>query len=120
MPAYQKSISSSGTSEIIPINLKRFKFGVGLLVTFSSGASGTVSVEVTGDAVNSGPGGAIVGNTTGAASSIGPTHWNQHDVLKDLTESANSSLAYPCTAVRLNAVNIEDGTVTLAVVEAES
>ena len=118
MPAYQVSRASSGASSMIPINLRRFKNGVGLLVTFGTGATGTVNVEVTGDPINAGSGGAPVGNTTGA--SLGPTNWNQHDVLQDLTGSANSSLAYPCTAVRLNIVNVTGGTIYLSVVEAES
>lgn len=103
MPAFVVTVSATGGSTPIPIDLRRFKSGVGLLVTFNSGASGTVSVECCGDPIQT-----------------GLVHWNPHDVLASLTASRNSSLAYPCTAVRLNPASLSGGTVTLAVVEGES
>lgn len=104
--------STSGASIPIPIDLRKFKFGVGLVLTFGTGATGTANVEVTGDPLTQGDGSQVV-------SSSGPTNWNLHDVLQTKTASANSSLAYPCSAVRLNVVNVAGGTITLSVVQAE-
>jgi hypothetical protein len=70
--------------------------GVGLLVTFSSGASATASVEVSGDG----------------------THWNPHDTLHAITASANGNLQYPVLWVRLNVTGLVSGTVTLSVIQA--
>jgi hypothetical protein len=71
--------------------------GVGLLVTFSSGASATASVEVSGDGVN---------------------FWNPHDTLVGITASANGNLAYPVLYVRLHLTAYASGTVTLQVIQA--
>lgn len=103
------SATPTGNSAPIPINLRNFKAGVGLLVTFSSNASGGCTVQVTGDQLgNKGP----VLNT-----------WNNHDILQNLTASQNSSLAYPCSAVRLvvtslSSTNGSPATITLSVVQA--
>lgn len=116
MAAYQITATAAGATAFIPINLRRFKFGVGLLLNFGTGASGTANVEVTGQALNQGSGSAQGGSPVGT---VGPTVWNLHDVLQGLTASKNSSLAYPVTGIRLNMVNLTGGTVTLMVVEAE-
>lgn len=98
------TLSATGVSAWIPINLNAFNYGVGLLVTLQ-GASGSFGVDVTGDKLVNIP-------------AQQPTHVNQHDVLKNLTASTNSSLAYPCSAVRLNVTALAAGaTVTLAVVQ---
>lgn len=117
MPAYQVSASSSGPTKFIPINLKRFKYGVGLIVTIPAGVTANVNVEVTGDPLSAGTGSQIAGNTVGV--SVGAFNWNLHDVLKAITVSTNSSLAYPVTAIRLNPISVSGGTVTLSVIEAE-
>lgn len=105
MAAYAVSRTVAGPTTPIVIDLKAFKFGVGLLVTctFGSGGSGSYNVEVTGDILEN-----------------GLVNWNLHDVLKGLSASANSSLAYPCTAVRLNVINVVNGTINLAVVQPHS
>jgi hypothetical protein len=96
------------------MNLKRFKYGVGLLVTFDPGVTGTVNVEVSGDSLSN----QVAGSASGA-----PENWNLHDILQGLTASKNSSLAYPVTAIRLNpsslTVTIPGNGVTLQVIEAE-
>src|SRR3990167_361110 len=95
------TVTAAGASSAIPIDLKYFKYGIGLVVTIPAGSSATYDVEVTGDD----PKGAL-------------TNWNPHDILKNKTASANSNLAYPVTAVRLNPDAIT-GSLTLAVVTAE-
>lgn len=105
MASFTVSRTVAGATTPIVIDLKAFKFGVGLLVTtaFGSGGSGSYNVEVTGD-----------------DPTIGFTNWNLHDVLKALSASANSSLAYPVTGIRLNVINVTNGTITLNVVQAHS
>jgi hypothetical protein len=117
MPAYQVSTSVAGPTTPIRINLRRFKYGVGLLVTVPSGVTALVNVEVTGDPVDRTGGSSLVG--AGPYPDTGPRNWNLHDVLNQLTASKNSSLAYPITAIRLNPANVSGGTVTLSVVEAD-
>jgi len=70
--------------------------GVGLLVTFSSGASATATVEISGDGVN----------------------WNAHDTLTGITTSHNGNLQYPVLWVRLHVTVWASGTVTLQVIQA--
>ncbi len=107
MPAYSVTVGSATTSQAIPMNLKRYKQGVGLIVTLSSGANLTVAVQVTGDDVQKSTYVASTGN------------WNDHDTLKALTANANGNLSFPVTAVRLNVTPWVSGTVTLSVVQAE-
>jgi hypothetical protein len=66
----------------------------GLLVTLWTG-SATMWVDVSGDG----------------------THWNPHDVLQNLTASANSNLAVPVPWVRLR-ISAGTGTAVLNVVQA--
>lgn len=107
MPASSVTVSSATTSQAVPINLKRYKQGVGLIVTLSSGANLTVSVQVTGD------------NIFAAGYTPATGNWNEHDVLTALTASMNGNLAFPVTAVRLNVTPWVGGSVTLAVVQSE-
>lgn len=102
-----QTLTAVGSTPWIPINLNAFNNGVGLLVTLQGG-TGTFGCDVTGDKLVNIP--AQV-----------PTHINAHDVLTNLTASKNSSLAYPCTAIRLTATALSAGaTVTLAVVQTVS
>ncbi len=96
------SVTDTNASTIIPIKLRSFNYGVGLLVTFDAGTTGNVDVQVTGDELNL----------------AAPTHWNKHDVLFNLSASKNSNLAYPVSAVRLKASSISGGAITLQVVQA--
>ena len=98
------TLTGVGVSAWIPINLNAFNYGVGLLVTLQGG-TGAFGCDVTGDKLVGIP-------------SVPPTHINQHDVLTGLTASKNSSLAYPCSAIRLNVTALQAGaSVTLAVVQ---
>lgn len=113
MPAFQISATATGASGVIPIDLPLFKNGVGLLVTFPTGVTGNVDLQVTG-AKPTAPGGLSAA-----------TNWNQHEVLYDLTESMNGNLAYPVTGVRLFVNSIAGnvgvlGGIVLCVVQAES
>ena len=45
-------LTAAGFSSVIPINLRRFQFGVGLLVTLQGATTGTYTVQVTGDDVS--------------------------------------------------------------------
>lgn len=103
-------VTAAGASVAIPINLRTFKYGVGILVTIPSGSSATYDVEVTGDEINGTS--ALLQNL-----SAGLVNWNKHDVLQGKSASANSNLAYPVTAVRLKVASVT-GYVVLSVVQA--
>jgi hypothetical protein len=105
MPAYTVTVSSQTDSPPVPINLKRYKQGCGLIVTITGTL--TASIQVTGDNV--------FGNTYVASSG----NWNNHDTLVTLTASANGNLAFPVTAVRIHCSAYTSGSVTLSVVQAE-
>ena len=79
----------------IRVDLSRFRNGVGLLVTIDQGATATYTVQVSGDGV----------------------HWNSHDVLFNKSASANDSIAYPVTAVRLTVTSYTSGSVTLGIAQ---
>lgn len=76
--------------------------GVGLLLNFSSGASATVTVQLTGDNPV---------NTTGGGI------WNNHDTLVNETASANGNIQFAVTGVRLNVTAYSSGTITLTVIQ---
>ena len=96
-----RTVTATGGSQPIPIDLRLFRGGVGIIVTIPDGSSGTYDVEVTGDPLD-----AV------------PSHWNKHDVLQSKSASANSNLAYPVTAIRLNPSSIV-GSIVMAVVQVE-
>lgn len=77
------------------INLNQFHFGVGLLCTLTMGNASAINygAQVSGDNP--------VQMSNGQINTAPFTHWNAHDVLTNLTVSANDSLRYPCTAMRL-------------------
>ena len=101
MPTVVKAITATGGSDPVRINLTTFRRGVGLLVNVPDTSSATYDVEVTGDD----PGGAL-------------SVWNKHDILQGQTESANSNLAFPVTAVRINPSSIT-GTIYCSVIQVE-
>lgn len=105
-------LTAVGTGGVIPINLRRFQFGVGLLVTLQPNSTATYTVQVTGDDVSQFFNPAV---PIGLANSL---NWNSHDTLVGKIASANGNLAYPCTAVRL-LVSALVGTIAFAVVQAE-
>ena len=94
MGIYVQTMYTTGRGIFVPIVLKFFKEGVGLLVTFQGSVTGLCEVDVTGDKKQAGKG-------LNAAS-----NWNQHEVLNNLTGSANGNLAYPCSGVCLNVLSI--------------
>ena len=75
-------------------------WSLGIICTVSNGASLTYSVQVTADQQPSDTG-----------------HWNDHDVLTGKTSSANSNIAYPVTAVRLNVTAYASGSVNLGIAQ---
>lgn len=101
MATDQTSITAAGYSTAIPVDVNKFRGGVGILVTLSDSGSADYDVEVTGD-----------------HRAAGFSHWNKHDILKAKSASANSNLAYPVTGLRLYARSL-NGTLTLSVVYAE-
>lgn len=99
------TITATGVGTGQPIVLDRglFQFGVGLLVTIPATVTAVLySVQVCGDNPN-------VGN--------GLTNWNDHDIMKQLTASANGNLAFPVTGLRLNVISyVGSGTITFNIV----
>jgi hypothetical protein len=93
--SWSKTLTAAGVSDAIPVDLRRFKFGCGIICTMTG--TGAYKVQVTGDK--------------------GPyVNWNDHDLLQGLTASKNGNLAYPVTAIRLNATSLT-GTLTVALVQ---
>ncbi len=87
------------------INLNAFNLGVGLIATLSAGGVATYSIEVTGQDPKF-PG----FNTNPLA--------NGMDTMTNLTTSKNGSLAYPCTAMRINIASITaPASVSLSIVQ---
>lgn len=111
-------LTAVGVGSPILINLNQFHFGVGLIATLTLGnaTAGQINFgcQVSGD------------NPLGALAPTSPfTHWNAHDVLTNLTASANDSLRYPCSAIRLiiNSLGTTvnwTGSVALAVIQTNS
>lgn len=103
------TLSAVGQSNWIPINLNAFNNGVGIICVVQGSPTVNYDVQVTGDRINSN----IPPNQV-------PTHVGLLDNMNGLSGSKNGSLAYPCTAVRLNINSISGGTspsVTLMVVQ---
>ena len=96
-----RTVTATGGSLPVPIDLRLFRGGVGIIVTIPDGSSATYDVEVTGDDLKA----------TAA-------NWNKHDVLQGKSASANSNLAYPVTAVRINPSQI-GGSIVMAIVQVE-
>lgn len=98
------TMTTTGPSAPILINLAQFHYGVGILVHIYEGGSALYNVEVTG---------------TDPTNPAGLRHWNLHDILQNMTVSGNSNLLFPVTAVRLNVQSISTGgSVYLSVVQA--
>lgn len=76
------------------------QWALGVVVTLSSGANLTYSVEVTADQVPTATG-----------------NWNSHDTLVALTASANGNVGYPITGIRLNVTSFVSGTANMGVVQ---
>lgn len=97
----------AGPSAATIVDLRRFHFGVSIICTISPGGTASYWVELTGD-----------------PQEIPFVNWNTHDILgggtyppTPVTTSANTNLAFPATAVRLNCTALS-GTLTMSVVTA--
>ncbi len=96
-------VSAAGASTPIAINgYSPSQFAPALLVNFSSGASATVEVDVTGDPVDG---------------SVTPV-WVPFSGMTGLTGSAAATLGALVTGVRLNVTSYTSGTITFEVVQA--
>ena len=101
------TMTTEGTSTIITPSMVAVAnwnaapcYALGLICTLSNGASLTYSVQVTADPAPSDTG-----------------HWNNHDVLVNKAVSANDSIAFPVTGIRLNVTSYTNGSVTLGVAQ---
>ena len=101
MASTMQTITATGGAKPVKIELGTFRRGVGLIVTIPDGSSAKYDVEVTGTPLDQ-----------------DTKIWNKHDILQDKEESANSNLAFPVTAVRINPSSIT-GTIYFAVVQVE-
>lgn len=91
------NLSAPGTA-LIQLDTNKNSL-VGLLVNVSNGATFAGEVDVAG-------------------SPNGP--WNPHDTLQNLVASANGNVAYPVAWIRLNAVTLSGGTVTLTAIQKDT
>jgi hypothetical protein len=107
MASSSVTVSSRDTSQVIPIDLRRHKAGVGLIVTVAAGSSLTYSLEITGDKLRAEGYNPASGN------------WNKHDTINNQSESKNGTLIFPVTGVRLNVSTWTSGSVTLSVIQTE-
>lgn len=105
MPLYHVTQRGVGASNVIPLDLRRYSQGVGLLLTVNGVL--TVTIQITGDNVQK----------DGYSSNSG--NWNNHDTLMNLTSSANGNLQFPVAALRLNVTSYTSGSVTLSIIQAE-
>lgn len=104
MPQAQVSANGVMTTTQIPIWSAWFPSGVGILVTVPSTATVQYTVDISGDSSN-----------------VAPTNWNAHDVLVNLTSSANSNISYPLTYVRLRVTSYSgSGNIIMNVVYTQS
>lgn len=98
--------STTGPTQAYIVDLTRFRFGIGLIVTVPATLTATWTVEVTGDNPNA-PGGIM-------------SNWNPHDLLQSVTGSANGNVVIPVTGIRLNVGGISGtGAVNLAIIQGE-
>lgn len=88
----QTSLTAAGTSNNLYAGTPGHPFsgnGVGIYVTITG--SGTCTVQVSPDPILVFP----------PPPNLNLADWNNHDVLVNLTSSAQSNIAYPFTALRL-------------------
>lgn len=105
MPLYQITKREAGVSNVIPLDLRRYSSGVGLLLTITGTL--TCTVQITGDNVQK----------QGYTPSSG--NWNNHDSMINKTSSANGTLEFPVAALRLNVTDYTSGSATLSVIQSE-
>ena len=92
---------NAGQNAVIPIDLKHFHKGVGIVCTVTGAGSCVYEIDVTADDPR-----------------YPFVNWNKLDTMSALTASANSNLAYPATGLRLNMIS-QSGvvSVTMAVTQ---
>lgn len=123
--AWHSSISMTApltgpSTQVIGLDLTRFPIcDAAVLVNFSSGASGTANVQVTGDGLCGASGDPTLTCPSGSLTPTGTQNWNNHDTLVSLVNSANGNIQFPVTGVRLNMMALSSGTVTVDVVECD-
>jgi len=105
MPQSSVRLNEIGVSHVIPLDLRRYSNGVGLICTVIGVLS--ASVQVTGDDIFA----------EGYRPNLGM--WNFHDTLVNLTTNANGNLEYPVTGVRLVVLEYTSGFANLSIVQAE-
>ena len=96
---------ATGVSGVLPVDLKKYNRGVGLIITITGTL--TCTVQFTGDNIQK------QGYTPGSG------NWNNHDTLVNLTANASTLMLLPVVAVRLNVTAFTSGSATLSVVQAE-
>jgi len=97
------SLSSTGISQVVPLDLNITPINVGLAVTFSPGAVMTYTVEHTYNKITD-------------QASIAAATW--FPFLSNVQTSADGFYAYPVVAVRFRVTAYTSGTATLRVVQA--
>jgi hypothetical protein len=107
MPQGQYTVSSQTTSPPIPINLRKFNNGVGVLVGLTTGANLTYTVELTAD------------DLAGKDYSPATGRWVPYDAMTAKTGPTMANLGFPVTALRLNVTAWTSGSATLGVVQAD-
>jgi hypothetical protein len=96
---------AAGVSGVLPVDLKKYARGVGIILTING--SLTCTLQFTGDNIQKD------GYTPGSG------NWNNHETLANLTASTSALMLLPVVAVRLNVTAFTNGSVTLSVVQAE-
>lgn len=95
------TLSASGQSPGLAIDLARFSFGVGIVIGFSASTTAVYTVECSGDRTDT-PDSAKL--------------WVALPCLTNQNAAQTSNLAFPVTAVRLNA-SVVSGLVQLSIIQ---
>lgn len=96
------TLTAAGTSAGLAVDTQNFSYGVGLVVGISVGGSATYTVECTGDRLD-----------VPDANKL----WVALPLLTSKTTAQTSNLAFPVTALRLNAASVT-GTLQLSLITA--
>lgn len=99
-------MSANGVSVpvVIPMKYQVYQgLGVALLLNFSGGGPGVGTATVQ------------VSNDPNVTANLAAARWNNHDILVSLTADKNSSIIYPCYAIRLAITNYVSGSIQLQI-----
>ena len=105
--SFSLTLGQNGTSAPAGLNLVGWN-PVSLIVTFSQNASLTCGVQVSNDGFN-------VRDSRGTP--IPAVNWNDHETLKNLTQSTNGNIYFPVVQVRIIVSNWVSGTCNLGVAQ---